>query len=101
MHRGRQGARGTPAPAPAHQRPSPAAVWADRDPEAAQRLSTARPLLQAKAEELNLPMENLLTPDYLRRVAWRPPSDLNEETVAAELSSLGARAVADRAWSRR
>lgn len=72
--------------------PPPPRVWADRDPEAAQRLSTARPLLQAKAEELNLPMENLLTPDYLRRVAWRPPSDLNEETVAAELSSLGARA---------
>jgi ribonuclease D len=71
--------------------PPPPRVWADRDPEAAQRLSTARPLLQAKAEELNLPMENLLTPDYLRRVAWRPPSDLNEEAVAAELSSLGAR----------
>ena len=71
--------------------PPPPRVWADRDPEAAQRLSTARPLLQAKADELNLPLENLLTPDYLRRVAWRPPSDINEETVAAELSSLGAR----------
>ncbi|GAA1771797.1 ribonuclease D [Pseudarthrobacter sulfonivorans] len=71
--------------------PPPPRVWADRDPEAAQRLSTARPHLQAKADELNLPMENLLTPDYLRRLAWRPPSDLNEETVAAELSSLGAR----------
>jgi ribonuclease D len=71
--------------------PPPPRVWADRDPEAAQRLSTARPLLQAKADELNLPLENLLTPDYLRRVAWRPPSDVNEETVAAELSSLGAR----------
>ncbi|HCB58515.1 MAG TPA: ribonuclease D, partial [Arthrobacter bacterium] len=34
---------------------------------------------------------NLLTPDYLRRVAWRPPSDITEETVAAELSTLGAR----------
>ncbi|MET3719703.1 HRDC domain-containing protein [Arthrobacter sp. UYEF21] len=71
--------------------PPPPRIWADRDPEAAERLSTARPLLQAKAEELNLPMENLLTPDYLRRVTWRPPSDLNEETVAAELRSLGAR----------
>lgn len=71
--------------------PPPPRVWADRDPEAAARLSTARPLLQEKAEELNLPMENLLTPDYLRRVAWRPPSDITEETVAAELRTLGAR----------
>jgi ribonuclease D len=71
--------------------PPPPRVWADRDPEAAERLSTARPLLQGKAEELNLPMENLLTPDYLRRVAWRPPADLTEEGVAAELRALGAR----------
>jgi ribonuclease D len=66
-------------------------VWADRDPEAAARLSTARPLLQEKAEALNLPVENLLTPDYLRRVAWRPPAVITEATVAEELRVLGAR----------
>lgn len=71
--------------------PPPPRVWADRDPEAAERLSTARPLLQEKAEELNLPMENLLTPDYLRRVAWRPPAEITEEAVATELRTLGAR----------
>ncbi|MET3204330.1 MULTISPECIES: HRDC domain-containing protein [unclassified Arthrobacter] len=71
--------------------PPPPRVWSDRDPEAAARLSTARPLLQAKAEELNLPVENLLTPDYLRRVAWRPPSDITEEAVSADLRTLGAR----------
>ncbi|MHA7289487.1 HRDC domain-containing protein [Arthrobacter sp. MDT3-24] len=71
--------------------PPPPRVWSDRDPEAAARLSTARPLLQEKAEELNLPVENLLTPDYLRRVAWRPPSGITEEAVAAELRALGAR----------
>ena len=36
-------------------------------------------------------MENLLTPDYLRRVAWRPPAELSEEGVAEELAILGAR----------
>lgn len=71
--------------------PPPPRVWADRDPQAAARLSTARPLLQERAEELNLPVENLLTPDYLRRIAWRPPTDISEETVAAELRTLGAR----------
>jgi ribonuclease D len=71
--------------------PPPPRVWADRDPDAAARLSTARPLLQEKAEQLNLPMENLLTPDYLRRVAWRPPAEITETAVAEELRTLGAR----------
>jgi ribonuclease D len=71
--------------------PPPPRVWADRDPDAAARLATARPLLQEKAEETNLPLENLLTPDYLRRIAWRPPADITEETVAGELRTLGAR----------
>lgn len=71
--------------------PPPPRVWADRDPEAAARLATARPLLQEKAEETNLPLENLLTPDYLRRIAWRPPAEISEESVATELRALGAR----------
>ena len=58
---------------------------------AAARLGTARPLLQAKAEELNLPLENLLTPDYLRRVAWRPPAEVTEDSISVELRALGAR----------
>ncbi len=36
---------------------------------------------------LDLPVENLLTPDYLRRVLWQPPAD----GAAAELERLGAR----------
>ena len=71
--------------------PPPPRVWADRDPEAAARLATARPLLQAKAEDLNMPVENLLTPDYLRRVCWRPPVEASEEGIAEELANLGAR----------
>ena len=71
--------------------PPPPRVWAERDPEAAARLATARPLLQERADQLNLPVENLLTPDYLRRVAWRPPAAISEESVAGELRGLGAR----------
>lgn len=71
--------------------PPPPRVWADRDPEAAARLATARPLLQELADQLKLPLENLLTPDFLRRLAWRPPSEITEETVAEQLAGLGAR----------
>ena len=42
----------------------------------------------------NVPIENLLTPDYMRRVLWAPPkvgdAEL-DEAVAAELLRLGAR----------
>jgi ribonuclease D len=69
-------------------------VWAERDPVAAARLATARSSVTAWAEEHQVPVENLLTPDYLRRVLWKPPafggSDL-EELVAADLTRLGAR----------
>jgi ribonuclease D len=69
-------------------------VWAERDPVAAARLSTARELVNAFAEERKVPVENLLTPDFLRRVLWKPPSadrSEMESAVAAELGSLGAR----------
>ncbi|NKX54852.1 HRDC domain-containing protein [Arthrobacter mobilis] len=71
--------------------PPPPRVWAEKDPAAAARLQTARPRLAALAERLNLPVENLLTPDYLRRLAWRPPAPVTEESLAAELAGLGAR----------
>jgi ribonuclease D len=69
-------------------------VWAERDPVAAARLSTARELVNAFAEERKVPVENLLTPDFLRRVLWNPPlvdSAEMETAVGAELASLGAR----------
>jgi ribonuclease D len=44
------------------------------------------------AESLDMPVENLLTPDYLRRVAWSPPADADAESVGAALIELGARA---------
>ena len=69
-------------------------VWAERDPVAAARLAAARELVNAFAEERQVPVENLLTPDYLRRVLWKPPdADAAgmESAVAAELAGLGAR----------
>ncbi|MGZ4504121.1 MAG: HRDC domain-containing protein [Nocardioidaceae bacterium] len=74
--------------------PPPPRAWADRDPVAAARLASARETLKARAEGLNLPVENLLTPDYVRRVLWEPPQvDAAEMTdaVAARLAELGAR----------
>lgn len=78
--------------------PPPPRAWAERDPEAAARLSTARTALTALADELDLPVENLLTPDYVRRVMWEPPGadavgspEQMGELVSERLRELGAR----------
>jgi ribonuclease D len=68
----------------------PPRAWADRNPEADARLKAARPVVEAVAEELGMPTENLLTPEYLRRVAWDVPGETAED-IAAALAELGAR----------
>ena len=72
--------------------PPPPRAWADKDPAAAARLSAARAAVSALAESLNMPQENLITPDTVRRVCWEPPSPVDAESVGAALAGLGARA---------
>jgi ribonuclease D len=69
----------------------PPRAWADRNPEADRRLKAARPELTRLAAQLNLPPENLLTPETLRRVAWDPPQPPTPEAVGAALAAFGAR----------
>ncbi|MEU3609841.1 ribonuclease D [Streptomyces sp. NPDC035033] len=71
--------------------PPPPRAWADKDPAAAARLAAARTAVTALAEELNLPQENLITPDTVRRICWEPPSPADPEPVAAALTAHGAR----------
>ncbi|MCW4384302.1 HRDC domain-containing protein [Salinibacterium sp. SYSU T00001] len=69
----------------------PPKAWADRNPDADRRLKAARPRVVERAEALSLPVENLLTPDTLRRVAWTPPEPLTVESLVVALANLGAR----------
>lgn len=69
----------------------PPRAWADRNPAADARLKAARPLVEARAQELGMPTENLLTPDLLRRVAWHPPAEVTAESIGDALGELGAR----------
>ncbi|GAQ61857.1 ribonuclease D [Streptomyces scabiei] len=81
---------------PAHGQPvtgpPPPKAWADKDPAAAARLSAARAGVSALAEQLNMPQENLITPDTVRRLCWEPPRSLDAEAVSAVLAGHGARA---------
>ncbi len=72
--------------------PPPPRAWADKDPAAAARLSAARAGVSALAEELNMPAENLITPDTVRRVCWEPPVPATADSVASALTAHGARA---------
>jgi ribonuclease D len=72
--------------------PPPAHRWAERDPAAAARLGAARSVITAIAEASRLPVENLLSPDVLRRLSWDPPQPSDPVTVGEALASYGARA---------
>ena len=80
-----------PSPGPPQPR-----LWAAKDPAAAARLTRVRDALTELATEYELPAENLLTPDYVRRLAWTPPNPLGEQSVDSALAELGARP-----WQRR
>lgn len=71
--------------------PPPAHRWAERDPEAAARLSSARTVVAALADEHVLPSENLVQPDLVRRLSWSPPAAPDPEAIRAALLALGAR----------
>jgi ribonuclease D len=84
-----------PQRAPRGDGPPLPRTWAEKDPVAAKRLALARHAMAALAEERNVPAENLLTPDYLRRVLWSPPATREPAAlvteVGAALAAYGAR----------
>lgn len=80
-----------PGPAPRPDGPPQPRLWADRDPAAFARLSAARPALAELAESLDLPVENLMTPDTVRRLCWSPPEPAHRSEVIAFLAASGAR----------
>lgn len=78
----------------------PPRAWAEKNPEADRRLKAARAAVISRSEELNIPIENLLTPELLRRLAWAPPEPIELPEVRGALADMGARkwqvdAVAD------
>ena len=64
--------------------------WPSKFPEASARLEKAKAAVVAEAQKLGMPVENLLTPDYLRQLSWQP-NGLDALSVAEHLGALGAR----------
>ncbi|MDQ1584310.1 MAG: ribonuclease [Microbacteriaceae bacterium] len=69
----------------------PPRAWADRNPEADARLKAARAAMLEISTTRAIPVENLLTPETLRRLAWSPPAEFTVTEIAASLEASGAR----------
>ena len=65
----------------------PIKIWRERFPEKYAPLSHARFNLANRAEELSIPLENLISPELVRRICWEPPSG----SVSDALIAMGAR----------
>ena len=70
--------------------------WANRYPEADARLQALKPVMSELALELEIPSENILQPDLMRKIAWEPAED-----IAAQLLEYGARSWQVEAVSQR
>lgn len=71
--------------------PPPPRTWGQRNPQAHARWVKVRPATISLADELGLPVENLIAPDLVRRLAWEPPAEVSDESVDAFLAERGAR----------
>ncbi|NBY15062.1 MAG: ribonuclease D [Actinobacteria bacterium] len=69
--------------------PPPPRTWQDRNPKAWAQLEQVRHVIASLSEQLSIPVENLITPDTVRRIIWTPPQ--SEEQLAQELTKFGVR----------
>jgi ribonuclease D len=73
----------------------PIKLWRDRYPEKYAPLTHARFAAETLAQELFIPVENLISPEIIRRICWAPPgastSTLDVEGVSQAMAKLGAR----------
>ena len=73
----------------------PIKLWRDKFPEKFAPLSHARALIEAIATANSIPVENLISPESIRRICWSPPIGStqvhDEPAVRTMLQGLGAR----------
>ncbi|MEO6713971.1 MAG: HRDC domain-containing protein [Mycobacteriales bacterium] len=80
-----------PSPTGPADAPPPTHRWSERDPAAAHRLAAARAAVLEIAAEHQMPVENLVEPAVVRRLAWSPPAAIDATSVEAAMRASGAR----------
>jgi len=72
----------------------PIKIWKDRNPLGYARLTHARAALIELSAQIQIPTENLVTPELVRKICWQQPPASNseyEDFVVANLDTMGAR----------
>ena len=70
----------------------PIKLWKDRNPLGYARLSHARAAVINRAQELDLPVENLVSPEVIRQLVWKNPPDSELRLYIEQLLAMhGAR----------
>ena len=67
----------------------PVKIWSTRNAPGYARVTHARAAMIELAAEHQMPTENLISPEIVRRIAWAPPADLS--ALDNQLAELGAR----------
>ncbi|MEV0946442.1 ribonuclease D [Rhodococcus sp. NPDC049939] len=88
-----------PTKNPPSMGPPPVSRWARHNPDAAERLTAARTALSALAEDVSVPVENLLSPELVRRLCWDWTAPENGDFEAAIEQVVAAGRA--RPWQRR
>jgi len=72
----------------------PIKIWKDRNPLGYARLTHARAALIELSAQIQIPTENLVTPELVRKICWQDPpasSSEYEDFVIEQLNKTGAR----------
>jgi len=64
----------------------PTKIWKERFPEKYAPFTHARAAVEIRASELNIPVENLISPEVIRKLVWKLSSDVTKDAL-----DLGAR----------
>ena len=64
----------------------PTKIWKERFPEKYAPFTHARAAVEGRAAELNIPVENLIAPDVIRKLVWKLSTDVGKDAL-----DLGAR----------
>lgn len=71
--------------------PPPHKLWSKKYPEVTERYQRVRTAVGERAEDLEMPPENLLQPALLRQWVWEHEQAPAESEIAEQLAALGAR----------
>ena len=82
----------------------PTKIWKERFPEKYAPFTHARAAVEARAAELNIPVENLIAPEIVRKLVWKLSSDVVKDALefgarpwqVAEIADLVTTALLER-----